>query len=152
MISFRRMKNPPEANIDGRGWRAVRAIPCRLFRENRMNIHATCIESAYGHIETDQPAYQPLDSITVHVTGRADGDAASKGYFSYSYTQSKTNQILFTGSGQRADFRVLLPEGFAPSRVTLNSQPVDFQMNSEDASRYAQVWVPVERVQTLEIA
>lgn len=98
---------------------------------------------------TVSPRWAAAGITSAQVTTRY---AASKGYFSYNYTQSVTIQIVFTGSGRQADFRVLLPEGFAPSRVTLNGQPVDFQMNSEDASRYAQVSVAVEGVQTLEIA
>jgi len=40
-----------------------------------MSIPASCLESAYGQIETDRPAYRPLDSVTVRITGRDPADA-----------------------------------------------------------------------------
>jgi hypothetical protein len=38
------------------------------------NVRPDCLESAYGRIETDQPRYQPLDTVRVRVWGRGQGD------------------------------------------------------------------------------
>ena len=65
--------------------------------------------------------------------------AASKGYFSYRMqTDGSARRITLTscGSGRMAEVRILLPDGWNVTNVTVNEQPKEFGVLSVGASRY----------------
>lgn len=66
--------------------------------------------------------------------------ASSGGYAAYRMTiepAAKRIRIEFTGSGETAEFRVLLPEGRRAKSVTVDGQTAIFQQTGMDRSRYA---------------
>lgn len=65
--------------------------------------------------------------------------AASGACFSYLMQIDKANSTLalsYTGSGNTADFSVLLPEGWTPKSLTIEGQPIDFHLTQIDTSCY----------------
>ncbi|MHB9110521.1 MAG: alpha-L-rhamnosidase-related protein [Armatimonadota bacterium] len=78
--------------------------------------------------------------------------AASRACFTYrQQIEEKAITITYTGSGDTADFRVLLPAGYAPKEVTLNGDPITFTVRHEDQSAYACFTTPVAGVGRIQI-
>lgn len=78
--------------------------------------------------------------------------AVSKGYFSYQYhMEDDCIRITFTGSGDAACFRVLLPEGWQPQTVTLNGKEIAFRLETVDQSRYACFDTAIQGAPVVEI-
>jgi len=63
--------------------------------------------------------------------------AASDGYFSYMWGKEQSwIQIEYSGSGTEAVFRILLPKGFVPAKVTRNGADLKFSRESVADSAY----------------
>ena len=83
-------------------------------------------------------AVTPLDHV--RVTFRY---AASTGYFAYDWTHSgSTIRLLWSGSGETAVFRVLLPQGATPRSVTINGKPGEVRIEDVGSSRYMRLSAP----------
>lgn len=80
---------------------------------------------------------------------------ACNGYAAYHYHLDEAGKRLtltFTGSGERARLRLLLPESAASvSSLTLDGAPAAYQMTSVERSCYLELDLPLFRVHTLEI-
>lgn len=80
--------------------------------------------------------------------------AASKAYVAYHLhigERAGLVDLVYTGSGERADVRVLLPEGWCPDQAALDGAPVSCTAEMEDVACYACLSVPVSGVHTLSI-
>jgi hypothetical protein len=72
--------------------------------------------------------------------------AASAGYFSYRWTRSAQSiRLDYSGSGENATFRILLPQPTTPRSLTLDGQPRDIQIEEAGPSRYLVVKAPAAR-------
>jgi hypothetical protein len=72
--------------------------------------------------------------------------AASAGYFTYDWTRTETAlQLQYSGSGQAAEFRLLLPEKSAPKTLTLDGKPADFTLEEVGPSHYLRFSAPAAR-------
>jgi len=83
------------------------------------------------------PRWAATAAAQVRATARY---AASDGYAAYRMTldrEAKRVELEFTGSGESAEFRVLLPEGRRAKAVIVGGQPVEFSQTQMDRSRYA---------------
>lgn len=81
--------------------------------------------------------------------------AASDGYVAYRMSLDRAGKgftIEFTGSGEAAEFRVLLPEGGRAKAVTAGGQPAAFSTAEIDRSRYVTFPVKIAGVTALAIA
>ena len=74
--------------------------------------------------------------------------AASDGYFSYVWTRGPRGlDVAYSGSGDRARLRLLLPTGSKPRAVSLDDKPVPFEVEQVADSAYVVVAVPAQRGQ-----
>ncbi len=70
--------------------------------------------------------------------------AASDGYFAYRLRREGSNLIIaFSGSGQHAEFSVLLPRGRQATAVTVNGAAVSFSMRHTDGGAYVEFNAPI---------
>jgi hypothetical protein len=82
------------------------------------------------------PRWSYTDDVrTARVVARY---AASDGYVAYDWQRSATSlRLTFTGSGEQATVRLLLPEGIMSiARVTLDGQPHPYTIETVFGSRY----------------
>jgi len=81
--------------------------------------------------------------------------AASDAYLAYRLRfdrAGKTVQLQYAGSGQAAQFHILLPEGWHPESVSANGEPVGFQCATIEDSEYVDFIRPIGRLGYLMIA
>jgi hypothetical protein len=72
--------------------------------------------------------------------------ATSAGYFSYQWTRSEQAiKLDYSGSGETATFRVLLPEQAAARSVTLDGKPAEFKVEDVGAAKYVVFAAPAAR-------
>jgi len=72
--------------------------------------------------------------------------AASAGYFSYDWTRDgRSIRIAWSGSGQRADFRILLPQGARLQAVMIDGNPGEVRTEEVGLSRYLLLEAPAAR-------
>jgi hypothetical protein len=86
---------------------------------------------------TLSPRWIETKSDTVHATIRY---AASNGYLAYTYTylpDQKQIQLTITGSGEKINCHILLPEGTKAGTVTADDKVIPFTFNREEKSTYA---------------
>jgi len=89
------------------------------------------------------PRWAITDARRARVTFRY---AASDGYFSYVWTRDAGGiGIDYSGSGENARLRVLLPPGAKPSAVTVGGRPSRFDIETAGPSNYVTVDVPASR-------
>jgi hypothetical protein len=99
----------------------------------------------FSHVQMS-PRWAATPVSDVRVTSRY---AASKGYFTYRMqmdTSARRIGLTFCGSGQAAEFRVLLPDGWKAASVTINGQSGEFSALSMDASRYVSFRTSIQGV------
>ncbi len=75
--------------------------------------------------------------------------AASDACFAYEMRideASATIHLTFTGSGKDSRFAVLLPEKWTPKKVTVAGKAVEYQLESQGASRYVTFAAPIAGV------
>ncbi len=80
---------------------------------------------------------------------------ASDGYVAYEFEhepEARTLTLHATGSGQRFDFRVLLPEGAKAKAVSKNGEAVDFANTEVEDSPYVEFTLDGPLCGTIEIA
>ncbi|MDD3927995.1 MAG: hypothetical protein PHT33_15230, partial [bacterium] len=80
--------------------------------------------------------------------------AASRAYFAYRMQTdagSKVVQLACSGSGQRVNFRVLLPEGWLPQFADGNGQPLDYHLDRVDRSNYVTFSTVIEGLLDIRI-
>lgn len=81
--------------------------------------------------------------------------APSQAYFAYRLRFDEVAgkiSVEFCGSGQQADFAVLLPDRFATLAVRVGEKPVPFEVVSMDQSRYVVFAASTEGLGKVEIA
>ena len=89
------------------------------------------------------PRWAATDAKRARVTFRY---AASDGYFSYVWTRDAGGiGIEYSGSGDKARVRVLLPPGASPAAVTVDGKPAPFAIERAAGSNYAAFDVPARR-------
>jgi hypothetical protein len=72
--------------------------------------------------------------------------AASDGYFAYAWTRGEGSiRVDYSGSGETADFRLLLPVGVTARGVTVDGKTAEFRVEQVGASRYAAFSAPAGR-------
>ncbi len=94
-------------------------------------------------------AVTPLDKLRATVRY-----AVSSDYFSYRMRIDRpaaTISLEYCGSGQSADFQVLLPAEWRPETVSVNGQPVSFGVMQMDASTYVTFPGPIDAVGTATV-
>jgi hypothetical protein len=93
-------------------------------------------EVVYNRVKVS-PRWTAAGIDSVNVTARY---AASNGYAAYQYLHNKSSKVIklvFTGSGNKADFHVLLPEGIATVKeVKSGNQHVPFTISKIEQSVY----------------
>jgi hypothetical protein len=73
-------------------------------------------------------------------------------YIAYEYALDKNGlSMVFTGSPEEFDLRVLLPDGFEPDKVTLNGEETGFTVETVENSHYLTCRTPGEGVQELRV-
>lgn len=80
--------------------------------------------------------------------------AASDACFAYRIKidpNAYTVTLVYTGSGKKADFHVLLPQAWTAKTVAIQAKAVPFQETTVDASRYVDFAAPVAGVSTAVI-
>lgn len=85
---------------------------------------------------TVSPRWSAVQVKNVYAAARY---AASKAYFAYRMEMDpERSQILlwYTGSGEQARFRVLLPEGWEAHSVSVADTPREFHISEEGPSQY----------------
>lgn len=95
----------------------------------------------YEHV-TLSPRWSATDDVTA---ARAVARyAASDGYSAYRWEREPQRiRLNFTGSGQQATVRILLPDGVKqPATVTLDGRPVAFEREDAAGSHYLRVVTP----------
>ncbi len=88
-------------------------------------------------VPTLSPRWIETKSDTIHATVRY---AASNGYVAYTYvSQSNQKQIhlTVTGSGEKINYHILLPENTKPVSVTEGDKIIPFTINQIEKSSYA---------------
>ena len=81
--------------------------------------------------------------------------AASDAFFAYRIEFAPdTGQVRmqYTGSGEQARVRLLEPDALAPTGVTVDGEPVSFDMENEGQSRYVCFAAPIDGVKQVVIA
>ncbi|HEY3839662.1 MAG TPA: hypothetical protein VGL72_23990 [Bryobacteraceae bacterium] len=72
--------------------------------------------------------------------------AASDGYFTYDWNRTPTGlRIDYSGSGDTAEFRILLPANVSPKILTLDGKRQDFHLEEVGPSRYLLFSSPAAR-------
>lgn len=81
--------------------------------------------------------------------------AASEAYLAYHLQiddAARTMVLRYTGSGERAELHVLLPDGWSPRAVTLNGAPVKYETEQVAASLYVNLSAPVVGVGEVRVS
>jgi hypothetical protein len=72
--------------------------------------------------------------------------AASSGYFTYDWTRdAQSIKIDYSGSGEAAQFRILMPPQVTPRTLTLDGRPYNFFVEEVGTSRYVVFPAPTAR-------
>ncbi len=80
--------------------------------------------------------------------------AASKAYCAYIIQideETHTIRLIYTGSGEQTNVRVLLPNRWSPVSVTQGTSSLHHRINQEDTSRYVCFSVPVSGILSVVI-
>jgi hypothetical protein len=89
------------------------------------------------------PRWAIANANNVKATARYGANGC---YFMYRTQTAKQNPMItltFTGSGETADFRVLLPAGWKAKTVQLNGKAIEFKQVHVDRSRFATFTAPI---------
>jgi hypothetical protein len=72
--------------------------------------------------------------------------AASAGYFTYDWTRNgQSVRLKWSGSGEQADFRILLPQGGQAQSVAIDGKPAETRTEEVGPSRYLLLTAPAAR-------
>jgi hypothetical protein len=72
--------------------------------------------------------------------------AASTGYFSYDWRrEGQSIQLAWSGSGEAANFRILLPQGARVQSVVIDGKTSEIRTEDVGPSRYLLLSAPASR-------